>query len=58
MFRRRYRVSARAAFSDSIVDRGYLWRDDRRNIGKRRRLPFHEGFDMEHSSSFCFDARL
>jgi putative methyltransferase (TIGR04325 family) len=53
-----YRVSARADFVDSLVDRGYRLRDDWRNIDKRMTLPFHEGFDVDHYSGFCFDARL
>lgn len=52
-----YRVAARAAFIDSIVERGYRLRDDWRNLGKDMRLPFHQGFDVDHYSGFCFDAR-
>jgi len=50
-----YRVVARAAFVDDMSRLGYSVRHEWRNHDKDMRLPFHQGYDVEHFSGFCFE---
>jgi putative methyltransferase (TIGR04325 family) len=50
-----YRVAARKAFVDDLIRLGYTLRHDWRNLDKDMRLPFNQGYDVEHFSGFCFD---
>jgi len=51
-----YRVMARKAFVDDLARLGYSLRHEWRNHDKDMRLPFHEGYDIERFSGFCFEA--
>ena len=46
---------ARSAFVDDMSRLGYSVRHEWRNHDKDMRLPFHEGYDVEHFSGFCFE---
>lgn len=52
-----YRVQSRDEFLDGVIGCGYEKRDEWENTGKTMRIPFHEGYDVDHYSGYCFDLR-
>lgn len=52
-----YRVSNRNAFLEDMAKLGYRVRHSWLNPNKDMTLPFHDGFDVQHFSGFCFERR-
>jgi putative methyltransferase (TIGR04325 family) len=50
-----YRVQAREVFLREVQEAGYVLRDEWQNAAKPLRLPFTEGYDLQHYAGFCFD---
>ncbi|MFN0185516.1 MAG: TIGR04325 family methyltransferase [Aquabacterium sp.] len=50
-----YRIGSRPEFMAQLETQGYALRDEWRNDGKRMRLPFNPGYDVDGYSGMCLD---